>query len=358
MKGLLLILTSIVMQPTMAAPDFLPAVPVFKGKYELHSQALCATAKQTLAYLNKGSAYDPQMIHEGKVFKIPLARVKETLIFICKNQHHLNDPDFIKMHFDFIRWYPDRIRAKQLAHNKPLLNHLPSDRLLMTKYFVHLANANTKPSAAKPYPLYGLPADEQHLTLDEANTKPDLIRFQYGKQAILKGVLNNKPVPALAYLSRDDVETALLQGTIVANFGHGQGTKIFNVHRNNNIAYDRTKPPYSQERFWYFKKVDGIKGYGKDAEHKITVNPEVTFAADITQFGLGKLLMIQYLGKGGVMVTKAGIFADTGGAFADNLYQIDYLAGSYHGQDDFYRATRNLPDYVNAYFMILKKSVR
>ena len=104
--------------------------------------------------------------------------------------------------------------------------------------------------------------------------------------------------------------------------------------------------------------MDGIKGYGKDAEHKITVNPEVTFAADLTQFGLGKVLVIQYRESSGEMVSRAGIFADTGGAFVDNLYQVDYLAGSYAGKEAYYRATRNLPDYVAAYFMILKSEHR
>ncbi|MCL5272591.1 MAG: hypothetical protein M1486_04700, partial [Gammaproteobacteria bacterium] len=156
------------------------------------------------------------------------------------------------------------------------------------------------------------------------------------------------------YLSRTDLESALLQGTVVVDFGTTT-KKTFNVHRNNNISYDRTKSPYQQERYWYFKEVDGIKGYGKDADHKITVNPEVTFAADLNQLGLGKLLLIQYRDKTGTTVSRAGIFADTGGAFADNLYQVDYLAGSYSGINAFSQATRQLPDYVDAYFMVVKK---
>lgn len=267
----------------------------------------------------------------------------------------LNNPDFVKQHFDFIRWYPDLKKAKQLSANKPLLQNIPKDKVLMTKYFVHLAVASTKPTSEKNYPLYALPEDELNLTLDEANAKPELIRFKYGKQAILSGALKNQPVSKLAYFSRDDLEAALLQGTVVADFGPTVGKKIFNVHRSNNIAYDRTKTPYQQERFWYFKEVDGIKGYGKDAEYKITVNPNVTFAADLAEFGLGKLLMVQYQDKSGRKMTKMGILADTGGAFNNNLYQIDYLAGSFPGQSALYKATRNLPDYVDAYFMILKQ---
>ncbi len=339
-----------------AAPRFVPAEPSSVTHYEINGPALCATAKETLAYLNKGSHYDPRVIHAGKVFPVPLARVKATLSFICHHQNELNNPAFIKKHFDFVRWYPDLEQAKPLKMKKSLIAHLPQDKILMTKYYVHRAKASTTWSAAYPFALYGLPRDEELLTLEEADAKPGLVRFQYGKQAILKGALANKNVPALAYLTRDDVEAALMQGTLVADFGSpNHQSKIFNVHRCNNIAYDKAKKPYQQERYWYFKPVAGIKGYGKDADHKITVNTEVTFAADLEQFGLGKLLMVQYPDRTGKMVTRAGIFADTGGAFQNNLYQIDYLAGSYAGREAFAQATHHLPDYVAAYFMVLKK---
>ncbi|TAL65466.1 MAG: hypothetical protein EPN84_01470 [Legionella sp.] len=339
----------------LAAPQFNSLPPVFQGQFQFKTADLCATATQTLAYLNQGAAYDPAVIHGGKIAPIPLNRIKATLKFVCAHQAQMNDPAFIKQHFEFIHWYPDRARAQQLAANKPLLQHIPKDQILMTKYYVHLAEASSHKTASKPYALYALPADESHLTLEQANAQPQLVRFKYGKQAVLKGALTAHQVPQLAYLTRDDLESALLQGTIVANFGNSQLKKIFNVHRNNNIAYDRRKDSYSQERFWYFKEVDGIKGYGKDAENKITVNPAVTFAADLNQFGLGRLLLVQYHNDAGSTISKVGVFADTGGAFADNLYQVDYLAGAYAGKNAFIQAARNLPDYVSAYFMVVKE---
>lgn len=355
MRLAILFLVLLFSYQTWAAPNFIVSQPAFYGVYDIKSSELCDTAEHTLAYLNKGKNYDPLVIHDGKIIKISLDRIKRTLKFICQNQKKLNDPAFVKQHFDFIRWYPDLQKAKQLSANKPLLQNIPKDKVLMTKYFVHLAKASTKPTSAMPYALYALPDDEKNLTLEEANNKPELTRFKYGKQAILSGALKKQPITKLAYLSRDDLEAALLQGTLVADFGPTIGKKIFNVHRCNNIAYDRTKSPYEQERFWYFKEVDGIKGYGKDAEYKITINPNATFAADLAQFGLGKLLMIQYQDKSENKVTRMGIFADTGGAFNTNLYQIDYLAGSFPGQGALYKATRNLPDYVDAYFMVLKQ---
>ena len=324
------------------------------SRYEIDGPALCATAKETLAYLNKGPDYDPEVIHAGKISPVSLSRIKATLRFICQHQTQLNDPAFVKQHFDFIRWQPDIENAKRFSANKPLLKNLPQDRILMTKYYVHAAKASIRPNGTQPYAIYALPQDEQSLTLEQANNKPDLIRFHYGKQAILAGALDKKGVPFLAYVSRDDLESAMMQGTIVADFGGTIGQKTFNVHRNNNIGYDRLKPPYEQERYWYFKQVEGIKGYGKDSDHKITVNTGVTFAADLTQLGLGKLLMVQYPDNTGTVITKAGILADTGGAFTDNLYQVDFLAGTYQGKDAYIQATRELPDYVYAYFMVLK----
>ncbi|WP_094092224.1 hypothetical protein [Legionella clemsonensis] len=344
----------LIISQAVAQPHFSPAKPLPASHYAINSSALCATAKETLAYLNKGEHYDPRVIHEGRVFKLPLARIKATLRFICQHQKELNNPVFVEQHFDFIRWYPDVEQTKPLKLTKPLLAKLPNDKILMTKYYVHRANASKTPNATYPFALHALPKDEGTLTLEDAEANPALLRFHYGKQAILKGALTRKQVPVLAYLSRDDLEAALMQGTVIADFGK-QHIKTFNVHRCNNIPYEKAQNPYQQERYWYFKAVDGIKGYGKDAEHKITVNTEVTFAADLEQLGLGKILMIQYLDETGKIVTRAGILADTGGAFQHNLYQVDFLAGSYAGRDAFYKATRHLPNYVTAYFMVLKK---
>ena len=63
------------MQAT-AAPRFIISEPLPAEQYAINTKALCATAKETLIYLNRGSTYDPQVIHAGKTFKVPLVRVK------------------------------------------------------------------------------------------------------------------------------------------------------------------------------------------------------------------------------------------------------------------------------------------
>lgn len=63
--------------PLWAAPKFFPSQPALNGVYDIKGTELCSTAKHTLAYLNKGKNYDPQVIHDGKVIKISLDRVKK-----------------------------------------------------------------------------------------------------------------------------------------------------------------------------------------------------------------------------------------------------------------------------------------
>lgn len=213
----------------IAAPRFISAEPMTSTHYEINGPVLCKTATETLAYLNKGKLYDPRVIHAGKVFRVPLARVKATLAFICQHQNELQDPAFVKKHFNFVRWYPDLEQTKFLKVGKPLIANLPNDKILMTKYYVPRAKVSYNSTASYPYALHGLPKDEEALTLEEANATAGLIRFQYGKQAILNGALANKNIPALAYLKRDDLEAALMQGTIVADFPNNQSKLLMSI---------------------------------------------------------------------------------------------------------------------------------
>src|SRR5688500_6041407 len=128
MKFLLVYLSLLLSSHVFALPSFTVGSPIVGGRYTSNSAALCATAKQTLAYLNRVADFDPQVIHEGSVTPVSLQQVKDTLAFICQHQTMLNNPEFIKQHFDFIRWQPDVAQARHLAINKPLLKNLPNDR--------------------------------------------------------------------------------------------------------------------------------------------------------------------------------------------------------------------------------------
>lgn len=327
---------------------------------------LCDVAKGTVDYLNLGEDYDPVAITAGMTaeFGGDLERIKRTLAFICQvneedklaNQpSRLMDAEFIKTHFDVIRWRPDLTQAKRFEKNKPLLQNLPDDKILLTKYYIKLAKGSAKRTAKTPYALYALPNDEVGLSLEVADNDPTLIRHQLTKQQVLAGGLDKSTVfketrlaEPLVWLSRYDLEDSLMQGTVKVDVD-GQ-SQFYNVHRNNGIGYDRNLKREEQGRYWYFKETQSVLGYGKDATRKIPIHTMVTVAGDLAHLGLGKLIMLTVNGE-----SRLTILADTGGAFVDNQYQLDYLGGYFRNWQDYINTYRTFPDYVEARILLLKE---
>ncbi len=95
-------------------------------------------------------------------------------------------------------------------------------------------------------------------------------------------------------------------------------------------------------------------GYGKDANYKIPILPKVTVAGDIFQLGLGRLILLR-TEEQGQPVFRLTVLADTGGAFHDNLYQLDWLSGYYRDWDDYYQANRHISDYADAWLLLKKQ---
>jgi len=321
---------------------------------------LCDVARGTVDYLNLGEGYDTHAITAGITaqFGGGLARVKRTLNFVCQvdredrlagNSSRLLDAGFIAKHFDVIRWMPDKVQAKIFSNNKPLLKNIPNDKILLTKYYIKLAKGSAVKTPETPYALYALPFDEQGLSLEVANDNRALTRHKLTKQAVLTGVLDNpKLAEPLVWLSRYDLEDSLMQGTV--NVEVNGNSQFYNVHRNNGIAYDRNLKRREQGRYWYFKQTDSVMGYGKDASRKIPVHPMVTVAGDLAHLGLGKLILLTVNGQ-----SRLTILADTGGAFANNQYQLDYLGGYFKNWQDYINTYRNFPDYVEARILLLKQ---
>lgn len=330
------------------------------GKMVTPSPAeLCAVSQGTVEYLEKGVNYDPNVITAGisLPFGGDLDRVKKTLSFICRvqqedeqrgRQSRLMDAAFIKRHFDMIRWMPDKQQAAMFAKNKPLITNIPDDKILLTKYYIKLAQGSAEPSAETPYALYAIPHDEKGLSLEQADADPRLIRHKLTKQAVLTGILDSKNwAEPMVWLSRYDLEDSLMQGTVKVDVD-GQ-SQFYNVHRNNGIGYKRNLQRQDQQRYWYFKKTDSVLGYGKDAHYKIPIHPLVTVAGDLAHLGLGKLIMLTHNGE-----SRLTVLADTGGAFADNQYQLDYLGGYFKDWDDYINTYRIFPDYFEARILLLK----
>lgn len=343
-----------------AQPQYTLDNQKLNGKMSSQSVAdLCLVATNTLKYLNKGSQYDPVAIKDGILARYghSVTRTQKTLAFICQVQaedkasgaNRLADPEFIQRHFEMVRWLPDKHQSRQFEQGKPLLQNIPDDKILLTKYYIKLAQGADKKTGETPHALYSLPVDERDLSFVEAEQKKQsLIRYRFTKHQVLAGILdkNNWATPLL-WLSRADLEDTLMQGT--ARVDTVTGSRYFNVHRNNGIGYERGLPKEQQKRYWYFKETPGPLGYGKDADYKIPVLPFATVAGDIQHLGLGKLIMLSHNNE-----HRLVILADTGGAFEHNQYQLDYLGGYFKNWQDYRKTYKTFPDYFEARFLAVK----
>ena len=337
--------------------------PALKGQLAVDQQALCQVASNTLSYLNE-HADDEFAVHAGAVFSedVTLARVKQSLTFLCQemSSEQLNSVEFLRENFDFYRWTPDKQQAADWAKRSNnevktrLLNNIPEQQLLLTKYYTKLLDASNQKTEHYSQALYALPFDEQGMSLSQAEQQSDaLTRYQYTRQQIIDGaLLTKKLAKPLIWLSEDALHDVLLQGTGVVKV-NGK-IRYFNVHRNNGIAYDYTKGKTEQQRYWYFAEVPSVLGYGKTIESKIPIAPEVTFAGNVKDLGLGKLFLIS-VDAGKNVQMQLGVLADQGGAFDNNLFQLDWLKGSYYGWQDYYRTNKHYNDYATAWLLLKKQ---
>ena len=363
MRRLFFALFVLISQPTLAAEQQLYSKELkpLNGQMATQSQAdLCTVAQGTLNYLSKGQSYDPEVIQPGFLaqFGVGMSRIKQTLRFVCQVQQQdktagrpsrLADPAFISQHFEMYRWRPDKQQSATFAAKKPLLQNIPADKILLTKYYIKLAQGSPVKTPQTPHALYEIPHDEQGLTLEQAELKKhQLIRFRYTKQQVLTGILDkNQWAKPLIWLSREGLEDTLMQGTV--KIDANGSSRFFNVHRNNGIGYQRGLKKREQKRYWYFKQTPGVLGYGKDAGYKIAIHPMVTVAGDLKQLGLGKLVLLSNNGE-----HRLAVLADTGGAFENNHYQLDYLGGFFKNWKDYINSYRTFPDYFEARILVLK----
>jgi len=335
----------------------------------INNEDLCAVAQNTKLYL-QNHLDDTFAVHPGKIIDphISLKQVEQTLAFICAtvtDDHlthrasRLQNSEFLRQHFNFYRWLPDKATANQLAdasanqRKQALLRAIPSDQLLLTKYYTKKLQGSAVPTAKYNQALYALPYDEQGLSRAQAMAKrAQLTRFKYTRQQIIHGaLLAHHLAKPLVWLTEAGLHDVLLQGTGVLEVNGV--LHYYNVHRNNGIAYDYTIGKRQQRRYWYFAEVPSIMGYGKNLASKIAIKAQVTVAGNIKALGVGKLLLLSYPEHGQAMARLA-VLADQGGAFDNNLFQLDLLAGSYIGWDDYYQANRQLPDYAKAWILLLK----
>ncbi|MFH7027508.1 MAG: hypothetical protein ACHBN1_19440 [Heteroscytonema crispum UTEX LB 1556] len=315
-------------------------------KVNLNQADLLSVLVNTRKYYQDYSQEDASVLRTGLLGTqgVTVEDILKTLDFmivvlqedIAKNQAtRLQDSNFINQNFRVIKWS---------AHNPKISKQ---KQLRMTKYAVFTHPGSHTKTSTYNIPIYSL----------KDNFGADKFYTKYTKQDVLSGIYEPGgkefgKVEPLAYMTRNGLEDALMQGTILINFTDGSQA-FFNVDRNNEMPYVKGLVPRAQKRYWYFRKVDAIKGYGYKIDAKISIKPGVTFAGDVLNIGLGRVVVLEY-NKGRRKQLKMGVIADTGGAFLPNLYQLDFLSGIFPNQRKFEQYIGQLPEYVTAYILVKK----
>jgi hypothetical protein len=305
---------------------------------------LLVVLTSTRKYFQDRSNNDPDLQREGilGIQGVKVSEIIKTLDFMvltlqadikANRSIRLQDPKFINKNFRAIQW---------TAFNPAIKDE---KRLRLTKYAVFTHPGSRTPTKEFNAGLYAL----------KSSADPEQLRFKYTKQDVLTNIYEPKGkefgnVEPLAYLDREGLESALMEGTVLIKFTDGT-SEFFNVDRNNGIPFVKGLTPNDQKRYWYFKHVNEIRGYGSSIDTKISVKPGVTFAGDVLNIGLGRIVVLEH-STGGKQHLQMGIIADTGGAFLPNLHQLDFLAGVFNSKDEFAAYTRKLPEYAKAYILV------
>jgi hypothetical protein len=316
------------------------------SKVNFNQKDLLTVLVNTRKYFQDYSSQDPDILRTGMLATqgVTVPDVLKTLDFmiavlkqdIANNRAtRLQDPKFINSNFRVIKWTAYNPKDKK------------QKQLRITKYAVFTHPGSRKKTSTFNTPIYSL----------KDNSNKNTFYTKYTKQDVLSGIYEPGgkefgKVKSLAYITRTGLEEALMQGTILINFTDGYRA-FFNVDRNNAMPYIRGLKATAQKRYWYFREVDAIKGYGYKIDAKISIKPGVTFAGDVLNIGLGRVIIIEHT-KGGRKHLQMGVMADTGGAFLPNLYQLDFLAGIFKSQKEFRQNISQLPEYATAYFLVKK----
>jgi len=250
-------------------------------------------------------------------------------------QSRLSDPNFLEATFDLWWWTPDREGARARGHE------LPRDQLRITRYLVTQLPGRAEPEGPYQYALYADPGPEA--------------RLLHTRREIIDGAWRAGGAKALVYLTERGVYDALMQGTVEVSIP-GAGSRMFNVHEHNGHAYrPSVRDSKSQDRYWYFREVDGVYGFGAPESctgaGKIRLAPKAAVAGDVYNIGLGRLILMQ--GEEGLHLA---VLADTGGAFAPNLFQLDWFGGAFPSHKALYNATAMVPVTTRVGLLVVKSA--
>ncbi|MDP2305469.1 MAG: hypothetical protein Q8P18_05535 [Pseudomonadota bacterium] len=279
-------------------------------------------------------------------FTSPTA-VADTLAFVARvatedaatGADRLADPSFLASCFDTWRWVPDVQR--------------PGDALRLTRYLVYAVDGRPTPDATHEHALWAVPRDEDGLSVAQADARRDALdRFRYTRQEVSAGVYREGGAAAgradpLVWLTHAHHEEALMQGTVAVTLPDGAAPRLYNVHRDNGIPYQRgLSDTRLQRRYWYFRPMDAVRGWGPEPVPGPSLRPSVAVAGDLDALGFGRLLALR--SADGLRLV---VLADTGGAFTGNLHQLDLYMGVYPSRAAFETATAGVGDTAAAWVM-------
>lgn len=321
-------------------------VPLPRAEVLLKPAIMLKQVEQVIHYIQTYRQKDRKAVSPGlfSSFKVTLKDVESTLLF-CRDvlkedmkkgkKFRLQDPVFLNEHFRVLRWFSSGADPKAKG------------RIRITKYAVFTIKGRNKKEGEFKYALYELPGDEQGISLTEAKKQKDtLSRFKYTKQMVKAGAYGKGGARPLVWVSEAGLEEALMQGTVCVKDDRGR-KRYFNVNRSNDIPYDhKIADPKYQKRYWYFTEVKEPKGYGMDTESMVTIYPDMAYAGDVYNLGLGKLMAI----KGSKI--RLGILADTGGFFTPNLNRLDYFTGVFETYKKFKKKKKTIPEFAEVYILI------
>ena len=312
---------------------------------------LQSAARAALRYFKSKNKNNRNLV-KPKLFekKLNANKVQKTLEFIIstierdkkrKSSQRILDPNFLEKNFKFMKWSGDALSAKK---NKV---EIPEGKIRLTNYAVFVANGSDHKTSKFNCSIYGI-NDKNFINKD---------RFNYTKQDVLSGVLekpeNKNKVRSLAWVTRDDFETAVMQGSSYIKMPNGD-MKYFNVDKNNGYVYDKKiKDPKQQKRYWYFKEVGNPRYLRKGWVHLNFGG--ALFAGDIFNIGLGKIIAIRYKNRKSKRAeVRLGLLLDSGSALTGNLYQLDLFAGVFDNKSKFKDWLWQIPNTVEAYILIKK----
>ena len=256
---------------------------------------------------------------------------------IGKAESRLADPAFLEAHFDLWQWSPDRVGARTRGYN------LPSEHIRITRYLVSQLDGRSAPEGAYRHALYADPGPEA--------------RQRYTRSEVIGGAWSAGGAKPLVWLTERGVYEANMQGTVAVRLPDGR-ERMFNVHENNGHAYRYgVSNPRAQKRYWYFREVDAAYGFGAPEDcpgaGKVRLAAKASVAGDVHNVGLGRLVMME--GKDGLHLA---VLADTGGAFAPNLFQLDWFGGSFDSHSALYKATASVPETTRVGLLVVKPTAR